>query len=76
MSQEDVAAVRRGWDAISRRDLDGFLALMDPEVVAVPRILAVEGGELHGHDGIREWWGEHLRVPSRTSMLRSSGHAK
>ena len=28
---------------------------MDPEVVAVPRILAVEGGALHGRDGIRGW---------------------
>jgi ketosteroid isomerase-like protein len=56
MSQENVELARRAWDAISRRDLDAFLALMDPEVVAVPRILAVEGGALHGHEGIREWW--------------------
>ena len=31
-------------------------ALTDPEVVAEPRILAVEGGALRGHDGIRKWW--------------------
>jgi ketosteroid isomerase-like protein len=56
MSQENIELARRAWDAVSRRDLDAFLALMDPEVVLVPRILAVEGGALHGHDGIREWW--------------------
>jgi ketosteroid isomerase-like protein len=56
MSQDNVELARRAWDAVSRRDLDAFLALMDPEVVAVPRILAVEGGALHGHDGIRDWW--------------------
>ncbi len=62
MSQENVELARRAWDAISRRDLDGFLALMDREVVAVPRILAVEGGALQGHDGIREWWGSIFGV--------------
>jgi ketosteroid isomerase-like protein len=56
MSQENVELARRAYDAISRRDLDAFLALMDPEVVAIPRILAVEGGALHGHDGVRKWW--------------------
>ena len=43
-------------DAVNRRDLQGFLALMDPEVVVVPRILAVEGGELRGHRGAQAWW--------------------
>ena len=56
MSQENVELARRALDAVSRRALDALLALMDPDVVAVPRILAVEGGALHGHDGIREWW--------------------
>jgi ketosteroid isomerase-like protein len=56
MSQENFELARRTFDAVSRQDLDAFLSLMDPEVVAVPRILAVEGGALHGHDGIRKWW--------------------
>jgi ketosteroid isomerase-like protein len=56
MSEENVALARQAWDAVSRRDLDAFLALMDPSVVAMPRILAVEGGALHGHDGVRKWW--------------------
>ena len=56
MSQENVDLARRAYDAIGRRDLDALLALTDPDVVAVPRILSVEGGALRGHDGIREWW--------------------
>ena len=56
MSQDNVELARRTFDAIGRKDLDAFLALMDPEVVAVPRTVAVEGGELRGHDGIRTWW--------------------
>jgi hypothetical protein len=39
--------------------LDGYLALMDNEVEAVSRIVAMEGG-LHGHAGIRRWWQEWL----------------
>lgn len=55
-SQENVELVQRVFDAISRRDLPGFLDLMDPAVVATPRIVSVEGGSLHGHEGMREWW--------------------
>jgi ketosteroid isomerase-like protein len=53
---ENLELARRAFDAIRRRDLDALLELMDPEVVAVPRILAVEGGALHGHHGVRRWW--------------------
>jgi ketosteroid isomerase-like protein len=56
MSERNVELAHQAYDAISRGDLDAFLALMDPEVVLLPRILAVEGGALHGHDGIRRWW--------------------
>ncbi len=56
MSRENVQLAHRAFDAISRRDLAGFLDVMDPEVVATPRIVSVEGRALHGHDGMREWW--------------------
>jgi ketosteroid isomerase-like protein len=59
MSQENVELIRQTIDAVNRRDLDGYLALMDNEVEAVSRIVAVEGG-LHGHAGIRRWWEEWL----------------
>jgi ketosteroid isomerase-like protein len=56
MSRENVELARRAADAVNRRDLDALLALTDPEVVAVPRTLGVEGGTYHGHEGIRTWW--------------------
>lgn len=44
------------YDAVNRRDLDALLALTDPGAVAIPRLLEVEGGALHGHEGVRTWW--------------------
>jgi ketosteroid isomerase-like protein len=55
MSGENVELTRRAVAAINRRDLDGLLELMDDEVEAVSRIVAIEGG-LHGHAGVRTWW--------------------
>jgi ketosteroid isomerase-like protein len=55
MSEENVELYRRCVDAFNRRDLDGFLALMDDDVEAVSRLAAIEG-ILRGHDGIRRWW--------------------
>ena len=55
MSQQNVELYRRCIDAFNRRDLDGLLGLMDDEVEAVSRLVAIEGG-LTGHDGIRRWW--------------------
>jgi ketosteroid isomerase-like protein len=62
MSEENVELVRRAYDAFNRRDLDGFLALMDPDVEAEPRTLGIEGGSYKGRDGMRRWWTELLAV--------------
>jgi len=62
MSQENVELYRRGIDAFNRRDLKAFLALADPDVVGVSRVLAIEGGTYHGHDGARDWWNNLLEV--------------
>jgi ketosteroid isomerase-like protein len=50
-----VELYHRSLDAFNRRDLDAFLALMDDDVEAVSRVVAIEGS-LKGHDGIRRWW--------------------
>jgi len=55
MSQENVELAQRAFDAFNRRDIGAFLALMDADVEAVSRLVAMEGG-YHGHDGIRHWW--------------------
>lgn len=62
MSQENVERYRQGIDAFNRRDLDAFLALADPGVIGVSRVLAIEGGTYEGHDGTREWWNGLLGV--------------
>ena len=62
MSQENVELYRQGIDAFNRRDLDAFLALADPDVVGVSRILTLEGRTLRGHDGARQWWDDLLGV--------------
>jgi hypothetical protein len=58
MSQEKELA-QQAFDAFNRRDMRAFLALMDAEVEAVSRLVAMEGG-YHGHDGIRHWWANLL----------------
>jgi ketosteroid isomerase-like protein len=57
MSQQNVELTYLVRDAVNRRDLDAFLALADPDVEWIPRLLEVEGGgSYRGHDGIRSWW--------------------
>ena len=55
MAHQNVELAQQVLDAFNRRDSDAFLALMDPNVNAVPRLAAMEGG-YRGHDGIRDWW--------------------
>ena len=63
MSQENVERLHRGYDDFNRRDLDAFLALMDPEVELTTRFMEVEGTPYYrGHDGVREWWRTLLGV--------------
>jgi ketosteroid isomerase-like protein len=57
MSRENVALARRAHDAFNRRDLNAFLAFMDPEVQLTTRFMELEGDPYYrGHDGVREWW--------------------
>ena len=62
MSEENVELYRQGIEAFNRRDLDAFLALADPDVVGISRVLAIEGDSYRGHDGTREWWRDLLGV--------------
>ncbi len=58
MSQENVDAYKRGLDAFNRRDVEGMLNELDPEVVmhlAVPEMLGGEAAALHGHDECLEF---------------------
>ena len=57
MPQENVELHRRAIEAFNQRDLDSFLALMDPNVEFTPyeRVME-EVGPYRGHADIRFWW--------------------
>ena len=58
MSQENVEVFKRAFDAINRRDAEGLLSELDPEVEWHPAILMAIGGKhtvYRGHEGVREW---------------------
>ncbi len=57
MSTEGIELIHQAFDAWNCRDLDGFLALCDPDVEFVSYLAQVEGGKsCRGHDGVRDWW--------------------
>ena len=57
MSRENVELQYRSFETFNRRDLDAFLALMDPDVEFIPYERALEGGgAYHCHAGVRRWW--------------------
>jgi ketosteroid isomerase-like protein len=61
MSRRNLELARRAYEAFNRRNEEEFLALMDDEVEAESRLVAMEGG-YHGHEGIRRWWNDFLGV--------------
>ena len=63
MSQENVELANRAFAALNARDLDGLLALMDPEVELKARFMEMEGSaSFRGHSGVREWWNRLLTI--------------
>ena len=67
MSTENVEAFKRGIDAANRRDVDGVLSVLHPEVewhAALPML----GGDAvyRGHEGVREFLREVWEVLADT----------
>jgi ketosteroid isomerase-like protein len=63
MSEENVELTYRALDAFNRRDLAGYLALIDPDVDFTPYEVAVQGGSPYrGHEGVRSWWEDTFDV--------------
>jgi ketosteroid isomerase-like protein len=63
MSRENVELVHEANDAFTRRDLGALLALADPDIEVFPLIARLEGGgPYRGHDGVRRWWENWLRI--------------
>lgn len=53
VSAANNALVRKAYVAFNARDLDGALSTMTPDV-DWPN--GMEGGRVHGHDGVRAYW--------------------
>ena len=49
----EIELLKRAYAAFNARDLDGALATMNTDVVW-PN--GMEGGVVHGHQGVREYW--------------------
>jgi ketosteroid isomerase-like protein len=58
MSQANVEAFKRAFDAINRRDAEALLLELDPNVEWHGAILIAMGGDrtvYRGHEGVRDW---------------------
>jgi hypothetical protein len=53
ISRTSTELLKRAYEAFNARDLEGALATMNPDVVW-PN--GMEGGVVHGHDGVRSYW--------------------
>jgi ketosteroid isomerase-like protein len=74
-SEAAVALLKATYAAFNARDLDGAIAAMKPDVVW-PN--GMEGGTVHGHDGVRAYWTRQWgminpHVDPKTFDLDSSG---
>ena len=69
MSQENVEAVRRGLDAINRRDIETVLELCDPEVELRPSLVGgVEQTTFVGREGYRRWFEQQFETYDHVSF--------
>jgi hypothetical protein len=66
MSQENVARFYRAVEAVRRRDLDAYLAVLDADVDIAP--LGAIRPSYHGHDGVRRWWEDLFAVAPDFSL--------
>jgi uncharacterized protein len=65
MAEENVQIVRRVFDAFVRRDVDGALEVMHPEVeftAPATQELAEKDVSYRGHDGVRDYFDDVARV--------------
>jgi len=53
VEESKVAILRKAYQSFNARDIDGALATMQPDV-EWPN--GMEGGMVHGHTGVREYW--------------------
>ena len=74
-SASGIELLKKAYSAFNARDMDSALATMKPDVVW-PN--GMEGGVVHGHDGVRAYWTRQWsminpHVEPRTFTPDSSG---
>ena len=57
----DVETLRHIYERFNARDLDGVLAALTDDVVWAN---GMDGGHVHGHEGVREYWTRQWRIVS------------
>ena len=62
MSDADFEVVRRAWAAASSTDVDGMVAELHPEVVAIPFGAALEGKAYRGPEQVVRWLRDEILV--------------
>jgi ketosteroid isomerase-like protein len=63
MSQQNVEIVQLAFEAIRQRDIEGLLALYDPDIEFMPLTgTLVESGGYEGHAGVRDYFDEVAQV--------------
>jgi ketosteroid isomerase-like protein len=73
VTSEEV--VRRAVDAFMRRDLDGVLAVADPDIQVRSLLTEAERPLYHGHDGVRDWFDAVFGVfPDWRPQPRAAAH--
>jgi ketosteroid isomerase-like protein len=67
--------VRRAVDAFMARDLDGILAVADPEIELRSLLTEPERPLYHGHEGVRDWFHAVFGVfPDWRPQPRAASH--
>jgi hypothetical protein len=70
MPEDLEQRLRRAYEAFNARDVGAALALMHSDV-DWPN--AIDGGRVHGHDGLRTYWaGQFAVIDPRVEPLRFS----
>src|SRR5438034_10544007 len=53
MPDDDISLLKRLYGTFNARDMQAVLAMMHPDVVWAN---GMDGGHVHGHDGVRDYW--------------------
>jgi ketosteroid isomerase-like protein len=68
--EEIRALVLRCYAAVNERDIDAFLAAMDPDIEVRSLVLRpARGDAFRGFKGVREWWGAMFGTQDLTLTL-------